>query len=854
MFGAIRSKLGMVRVYTTPKFIVVEGINTYSLTRDIQRLWGTSSIAKYMFSTIRSGELKLMHFFGPDFVYICKTLLEDHQSRCNKRMLKKILEELHMNTWLGNVDKQMESITDMSVVDHVVPFPLKPFQKEFAKHFGVIVPTYNLKGYMLDAGPGSGKTVTDLVIGEALHADKVFILSPNNAIDRVWKDTIENLLVKKRSYWISNSGELPSLDAHYYICHYESLEKLLTFAKANARDLKNVFVILDESHNFNRMAADRTKMFVELCAMKSVSYVLWASGTPIQALGSECIPFLKTVDLTFTDEAEERFRKIYGRDAKRANDILRNRIGHLKFHVPSQDVVDVKVNVEQVKVTMPDAETYTLENISNILRKFIGERLAYYEKNYVHYKDKYEEGIKLFEPTLKTEMDHRQYKAYQAAFKTVSSGFDAKLMKAEAQLCNQYELKTIIPTLPNALKPEFKSARSVIKYVQLKVMGEALGRIVGGMRSKCHMDMINYIDFEKYIDGAKKKTLVFTSYVEVLTTTADLLEKKGYAPEQVYGGTNKNLAAIVDKFYKDEDANPLVATYQSLSTAVPLTVANRLLMLNQPFRDSIRKQTIARAARLGQDEAVDVFDFLLDTGDKPNISTRSNDILEWSASMVASIVGVNNLDLDTLTLEDRQTAINELTDAIADEDEPEFKAAFTSVVEGEDVASEAHDVGVMPDLPPYLYHGSAYLQQEIQPGFNHSGNLVKWDGSEDNTWLYASDDKNDAVMLGISSAIEKKFKLDRYAYDQKARTLKIEVSESLTMRDITNLHVVLYTIKATAADGWMANHNPQNNISGEYKTQHVIKDNLVNRENIDVARALNGLRVNIVINKEKTQS
>lgn len=652
MFANVRSRFGMVKVSTTPKYVSVEGVKSHIWMREMQRIWGTKALANNMFSLIRTGELKFLHFFALDFLYMCETLRQDPQSRIAKRLLIKVIDELKANTWLGDIDKDVRSITDLHHADHVVSFPLKPFQKEFVKHFGKMVPTYRLKGYMLDAGPGTGKTVTDLVVADCLHADKVIIISPKNAVKRVWEDTVKDIVIRKRPFWSSAEDAPIHSDAHYYIVHYESLAKLVDYIKANYRDFKNSFVILDESHNFNRLAADRTQTLIDLCQMDIVSYCLWASGTPILALGTECIPFLRCVDPLFTPEAEERFRKIYGRDAKRANDILRNRIGHLKYHVPKQDVVDIPVKVEQIKVKMPDGDKYTLENIGNILRKFIEERTAFYEKHRKHYEGQYYDALKFFEGHLKTDVERRQFKEYQAAIKVLASGYDPKLMKEEAMLCNRYELKTIIPVLPNQMKPEFKSARSVVKYVNLKIMGEALSQVIGRARMQCNLDMLAHIDFDHLINGAEKKTLIFTSYVEVLETTAAILFNKGHEPVKVYGATNKDLSSIVKKFYEDDELNPLVATFQSLSTAVPLTVANRIIMLNQPFRDAIRTQTIARAARLGQDKQVDVFDCLLDTGTQPNISTRSNDILEWSAAMTASILGVHNVDLDSLTLTD----------------------------------------------------------------------------------------------------------------------------------------------------------------------------------------------------------
>lgn len=86
-------------------------------------------------------------------------------------------------------------------------------------------------------------------------------------------------------------------------------------------------------------------------------------------------------------------------------------------------------------------------------------------------------------------------------------------------------------------------------------------------------------------------------------------------------------------------ANPLLATIQSLSTAVPIICANTVIFLNQPFRSNDKEQAIARVARLGQDEQTYVWDVLLDTKGVPNISTRSDEILQWSMEQVAIIMG-----------------------------------------------------------------------------------------------------------------------------------------------------------------------------------------------------------------------
>lgn len=123
-----------------------------------------------------------------------------------------------------------------------------------------------------------------------------------------------------------------------------------------------------------------------------------------------------------------------------------------------------------------------------------------------------------------------------------------------------------------------------------------------------------------------------------------MLVKAGYKPMLVYGETNKDLPAIIKKFHEDPDCNPLVATFKSLSTAVPLTAANSLIFTNSPFRDYERTQTVARVDRIGQTERCNVHDIFLDTGESPNISTRSKDIMQWSRDQVETILGVKSPD------------------------------------------------------------------------------------------------------------------------------------------------------------------------------------------------------------------
>lgn len=807
----IKRKLGVISVSSDNNYISIEGISRLALEVDIQNHWGTSVIGKQMFQTTNYSTVKFGHFFAPDVLYILNTLYKEGRTRTPKRLLDKVIQLLLERTWLGTVDKVDINKIDVSAMMTYSVLKPKSYQVEFVKHYIAATKVYNLKGYMLDSAPGTGKTLSLLFLSHVLNATgrKVFIV-PKNSVERVWEATITDLLHDDGKCWTSLQNKPLDLSYKFYVVHYEQLELILDFVKKNQRAFSDTFVGLDESHNFNRIAADRTSLYLQLTSLPCITNNVWSSGTPISALGSECIPFLKCIDPYFNHRGiEDAFRKLYGSNAKRANDVLRHRIGHLKFYVPSQDAVTIETTLIDYKIQIPNPERFTMDEIGKGIRAFMEERAKYYLEHRHKYERDYAEALLVFKQTSAYKRDTAAFDKYTRYIKIISGGYDPKAHKVEAMYCNVYELKTIIPTLPSKMAQAFKSARSVVKYVHLKVLGEGLG-LLSRYRSACFAEMVPHSKLPELIDEAKKKTIIFTSYVDVVEKTGEYLTKEGYNPVLIYGETNKNLSPLVKKFFDDPDANPLIATFQSLSTAVPLIAANRIININQPFRAAIKTQSIARAARLGQDMNVDVFDILLDTGVNENISTRNQDILQWSAEMVSSIMGTSNLDLDTLSLE------------------------------SDDIYSPETLVSDNPaEIPPMLYHGSMFKQTELKPGFKHTGKVVRWDKTESNEWLYVTSDPDEAKLLGIASALEKVYKTKGYHYVEGKRELTITTGGvKVSLDDLRKLPVYLYRLYGDVSDGWQLNYNLTNGITTEYKTQSTITDNIIECRQVVVADLL----------------
>jgi len=527
--------------------------------------------------------------------------------------------------------------------------------------------------YIVDDYIVTHNTLMSVMLSRMLDTDTNFFIVPKNALDRVWAATLSTELKKPSHFWISN-GEKP-LDKGYkdYVVHYEYLEKFLDFVDHAGGDFGKTYVNLDESHNFNDLKSNRTQSLVTLAkdVLETENY-LAMSGTPIKAVGTEAVPLLKIIDRLFNPKVEERFLKIYGSSQTRANDILQNRMGTITFKVDKAQTVGNTVHNDTGYVKIPNGKDYTLDAIRQDMKQFIDERLKYYKSERSNYDKEYHRILNIHKAQLDTNEEKANFRQYEKAVQLIRDQYDPVIRKDDIVLANKYERYRIIPHLSPEDKKIFRDVKSVYKYYFLKVQGEALGRILGRKRVQCNVDMVNGLDnivikdkkgkveretsLVDEIMSTEKKTLIFTSFVEVVDRTNDYLKSKGYSPLIVYGDTNKDLANIVHKFETDEKANPLIATFKSLSTAVPLTMANVTVMLNTPFRDYEREQAISRTDRIGQDSDVYCTTVLLDTDNVPNISTRSNDIMQWSKTQIEEIMGfkIDNkqVSLEELSIED----------------------------------------------------------------------------------------------------------------------------------------------------------------------------------------------------------
>lgn len=502
----------------------------------------------------------------------------------------------------------------------------------------------------------------------AMRQKKItLIFSPNNATETVWAKTLGT--IEGVDAWIYGMVPETTGKTHFVFNHENTgYAKSLIDEIIRANPDAEIGIIVDECHKFTELSSQLTNNLIEICRATGAKDIVFMSGTPFKAMGKELLPFIMSTDPTFTAKDEEGFRKIFGVSGNQAREILAARIGRLLFRIDKSEVVNNDVTEYVVKVKIPGGEQFTLPVIRRKMEDFINERHKFYKEHGPAMCDQYLAICAKFYDGLKQPGDQQKYMRYRRLADQIRETRNLREVPDEIKETNLYEKNVILPTLSASDKALFKDVKSVYKYLALKIQGEALGRVLGAERMRCNQAIIQHIDngfifsekagyageawsMADVFSTSKSKVVMFSDFIEVLRAMEIKMKRDGFSPELVYGDTNKDLSDIVERFARDPKVNPVIATYKSLSTAVPLIMADSAVFLNTPFRDYIMQQTTARVDRLGQKHPVHLYTYQLDTGDQVNISTRSKDIMEWSKKMVDELLGISTPTADVEPLE-----------------------------------------------------------------------------------------------------------------------------------------------------------------------------------------------------------
>lgn len=691
--------------------VEITGLRFLYVCRDLEKYIGAKMLYSIL-DNVSYSRLVFSMFYLPDFYHAINTLLTDPKFKRRIRSGRELLAirtELEKIPLIANI--KIINETDPSAIPKIDKSKLNKifnniklfdYQDKFIDDCIWKSKLLGLNGYLLDAPMGSGKSILGVSLMEILNIDTIIVVCPKKAINNVWDETINRIYKEPQPYSMSlpvlHGPSKPAgfdINDRFIVCHYESLGKLNDYLNSIKLPNKRYGILLDESHSLNSHNSERSIQFRELVSKIDPIFCLWMSGTPIKALGTETMTMFATIDRLFDKSVYKSFLKVFGISGVYAISVMAHRLQLVRSEIKTKGS-GVEQFTHKVKVTLQNGADYTLKTISNKMIDYVKERKEYYQKNAKKYEEDFFTSIDVYiSEVSKAHGDNVRFRSeledYLSKAKKLHNGYSPTDPKHKQYVleCNHYEDKVIIPKLPNDVKKIFRKAKSVYKYVELTIMGEALGNILGKARSRCNADMVKQLvtdakviseDGEIYqsnlpdlILNAQAKTIIFTDYVEVVKETEYQLKLKGFKPISIFGETTSgNGLALQTKIFKEDgEINPLITTYKTLSEAVPLTEANRVIFLNLPFRSGTYDQAVKRANRIGQTLDVDLFEVTLDTGEEPNISTRNEDILKWSEEQVALILGKKLPEenkeilhglIESSTIEDKvKTGINTIT-------------------------------------------------------------------------------------------------------------------------------------------------------------------------------------------------
>lgn len=637
------------RIKIDEKYIVIKGINFHKFISRIKSYYSENNFSKIFMMEYTNRSKKLWEKkriakkdmtikylqFPVFFALEIAMIFEDLGMYYKVPYYLKIAKLIRNKTWVNELHKPVKQISIDTSNLRNIRYTLKPYQKDFIELYPTLKNRFNLDGYLLSFDQGLGKTLTSISLSECLNKEQVVIVCPNSLKEN-WAYEIKEYFLKyeneklwKDEVYVHGSKKYEFTNkTKYIIVNLEAIPSVFNLIKPN----KSSMIIVDEMHNVRNMNGKRTQELLEFKKKLPKADVLLMSGTPIKALPNEIIPSLMMIDPLFTEEVAKIYNKCFNVDGIGTKEIVNARFGIVMHRKTKKEVLTLpEKNISNLSLKVPNSDKYLsqvvkddVNTVFNALYSKELERSQELQINYINMIKRYNKA---------------PYKELEDYLKYVKKP-NEEYHELDLKKYNEFT-KTYI--LPNIYSPvdvkKFKDAETAYLRMKERAMGKAIGQILHPRRKEMFIQLYenNKEEIIDMIENATKKTVIFSTLLEVVDYISKDLEKQGVKNVKIVGGSGDRMDKI-QAFKNDDDIQVLIATSQTLSTGVTLTKANQMFFFGTPWRSADYNQCCDRIYRIGQNTDVDIYNVLLDTGNQLNLSTRMNDILNWSDNMFNSMI------------------------------------------------------------------------------------------------------------------------------------------------------------------------------------------------------------------------
>lgn len=633
--------------------IEIKGINYHLLKSRIQRFYQDKAIFNIFLpeynaisyraferKRIQRSDIKIDYLYTEVFFALeLVRLFTDLGKRFRDKTYISMAKEIYENSWLKEADNRAEETSEMSLSNlRNITLTLNDYQKDFIAKYPKLKAQLNLKGYILAFEQGLGKTLTAIGMGECLNVDHIYIVCPNSLkenwaleIQKYYKKYMEDEDLWRSEVFICSDRSIyfNRNTTKFMIINNESIEKMFPYVMGG----KNL-LILDESHNFRNIKSKRVQQLLQLRDMLKCDDTLIMSGTPIKATPDEIVPALLMIDPTFTMEAATTFTKAFKLKSSLGTSLVQTRFGKIMYR-KEKDVLEGKLpekHVESFPLKLSNGDKYIIENVNDVVMNRFSE---IFMAGYDEFKALEEPFFKMSEQYSTSEVEYKKFKT-----------LILQMVKKNEYL---HEIdKIFVENYMKKVKENIKNKKDRDEYdfliknyvrYQAHCLGVAFGEILPPYRRDMYISLYeeNKEIFFKMIKDNLKKTLIFTQFKGVANYIYKSLNDFDIGTVMITGDV-KNRMEILKEFKENNAIRVLVATSQTIGTGVTLTEANQMFFFGPPWRDADFEQCSDRIHRIGQTDDCYIYTVTLDTGDALNLSTRMDDILNWSKQMTGSVI------------------------------------------------------------------------------------------------------------------------------------------------------------------------------------------------------------------------
>lgn len=472
---------------------------------------------------------------------------------------------------------------------------LFPHQEKFIRRYSAYVANYDLKGQVLAFDQGLGKTLTAISLMLALKLPRILVIAPKSLVP-VWEQELKD----KAHETSVSTFEVKAPFRKWNIVNYDRITRIPTSFFSTGP----IGLIVDESHFIKDLSAKRTQSVIELSRHETISDILLISGTPVKGRAEEWIPYLLILDPHITMSLAQQFTRIFLDDpillrwvaALRMRMLVAREIKANVVPLPKKHVIDLKVKVQNL-------HRYVWDNVREEIRQMY--------------------------PNIASELRQK----YLAGWDEVRTEL-MKLGVSEAEIL-RYEKLLVRATLSNEdmlwfsettsrwvrmlkkadLRDKLRSARKLALNFAMHVFGKVMGVVFHRRREECVRDIVssNTELFCKILKSTSHKSLIVGTLLGGLKYANVLIPATCKVSSIYVDSETPSRMSVISEFRKNASIDVLIGSIGVLGVGLTLIEADKMIILNTPWRWSDVEQVIDRIHRIGQDKEVYIYICKLDT-------------------------------------------------------------------------------------------------------------------------------------------------------------------------------------------------------------------------------------------------